>query len=69
MRLLDVTIRSAHYNGASMEAGAASRRAIQSKKDRYGTGVETLAVEVGGRMPPATCESLRRLATDSSTGS
>eukprot|EP00973_Karenia_brevis_P012238 1661149-Karenia_brevis.AAC.1 len=56
MRLLDVTIRSAPYNRASLEAGAASRRAMQSKIDRYGTGVETLAVEVGGRMPPETCE-------------
>ena len=67
-RLMDVTIRSAHYRGATAQAGEAARHAHTAKQKRYGNSVEALAVEVGGRMLPEALETLRRLAVDSRCG-
>ena len=45
-RLLDVTLRSAHSQSVGNSAGAASRRALYDKKQRYGERVEPLVVEL-----------------------
>ena len=68
VRLLDVTLRSAHSDGVGAQAGSASARAVQDKLQRYGNGVEPVVVEVGGRMPGCTLDTLKRIAADSSTG-
>ena len=49
-------------------AGEAARHAHTAKQRRYCSSVETLAVEVGGRMLPEALETLRRLAVDSRCG-
>ena len=54
--------------GAAAQAGAAARHATREKRRRYGAAVETLAIEVGGRMLPEAVETLRRLAIDARCG-
>ena len=68
LRLLDLTFRSTHYRGAATGAGAAAQHAHNAKHRRYGTSVQPIAIEVGGRMLPAAIETLRRLAVDSHSG-
>ena len=53
LRLLDITLRSSHYRGAALGAGAAAQHAHAEKHRRYGSTVQPIAVEVGGRMLPA----------------
>ena len=68
LRLLDLTLRSSHYRGAASGAGAAAQHAHAAKHRRYGTSVQPIAIEVGGRMLLAAIETLRRLAVDSHSG-
>ena len=63
-RLLDLTVRSAHYSGGAATAGASLRRADASKTKRYGHTVEPVSIEVGGRFSPLAIQSLERLAVD-----
>ena len=68
LRLLDITLRSSHYRGAAAVAGAAAQHAHAEKHRRYGSTVQAVAIEVGGRMLPEAQETLRRLAVDSQCG-
>ena len=67
-RLLDLTLRSSHYRGAASGAGAAAQHAHAAKHRRYGSSVQAVAIEVGGRMLPEAIETLRRLAVDCQSG-
>ena len=68
LRLLDLTVRSSHYRGAATGAGAAAQHAHNAKHRRYGTSVQPIAIEVGGRMLPAAIETLRWTATAAANG-
>ena len=67
-RLLVVTLRSAHSESVGSYVGRPQNVHSYDKQQRYGTRVEPLVVEVGGRMPQQTLETLRRLAGESCTG-
>ena len=64
LRLMDITVRSAHHPSAVGAAGSAAKVAENRKISRYGGQVEPLAIEVGGRMAQFGMACLRQLAQE-----